>query len=141
LFRLGNVVITRRRSYDQLKHFICNLVLIEKETYLPSIRELSNILNINKSSISRALIQLNEQDRWLDKIDRGSTRNSYYKIIADNEQCQQYKNYYLLLPSKKRKFRKMCEDARQKPKAGQYQCWAFGHAEWTKELAEYQQKL
>lgn len=140
MFKLGNVVITRRKSYDQLKHLIANLVIIHKEEYLPSIRELATILNINKSSISRAIIQLCEQDRWLDKIDSGSTRNSYYKIIADIEQCEQYKNYYLLLPSKKRKFRKMCEDARQKPKAGQYQSWAFGHAEWTKELAEYQQK-
>lgn len=140
MFKLGNVVVTRRRNYDTLKHLIANYVLIHKETRLPSVRDLSDILGVNKSSISRALIQLCEVDRWLDKIDNGSIRNSYYTIIANEEQCEQYKNYYLLPARKKAKFRKLSKDVRQKAEVGRSQSFSFGSAEWTKEVQQYQTK-
>ena len=140
MLKLGNVTVTRRKNYDRVKYYIANQILIFKDSRLPSVRELADSLDINKSSVSRALLQLCEEDNWLEKIDRGSSRNSYYKIIANPEQCEQYKNYYLLPTRKKRKFSKMCKQAIQKAECGQKTTWAFGTKEWTKFLAEFQGK-
>ena len=138
MLKIGNVTITRRRSYDIIKHYLANQVLIFNDLRVPSVRELAESLDINKSSVSRALIQLCEEDNWIEKIDRGSSRNSYYKIIADFEMCDQYENYYRLPDRKKRKFYKMLKDASQKIKCGQKTHFPFGTKEGIKDLLKYQ---
>ena len=137
-FKIGNVTVTRRRAYDQVKHYIANQVLLFNDYRVPPTRLLAEDLQISNSSVSRVLLQLCEDDNWLEKIDRGSPRNSYYKIIADWDQCEQYKNYYLLPSRKKRKFKKMCKQVGQKPKEGQKSQWAFGTKEGAKVYASYQ---
>ena len=140
MLKIGNVTITRRKSYDTIKYYLANQVLIFNDFRVPTIRQLAESLDINKSSVSRALIQLCDEDHWIEKIDRGSSRNSYYKIIADYEMCDQYKNYYRLPDRKKRKFSKMLKDASQKIEAGQKTHFPFGTKKGIKQLLEYQQK-
>lgn len=122
MFKIGRVAITRHNSYNNLKHYIANQILLTDEKYLPSVRELSEDLSIAKSSISRALLLLSEQDKWLKKIQHGnSPRNCLYKIVATPDQAEEYKNYYLLPVRKKLKFRKMFKDAGQSEKVGQFE--------------------
>ena len=141
MLRVGAVTVTRRKSYDRVKYYLANQVLIFNERRVPAVRHLAEDLDINKSSVSRALIQLCEDDKFIEKVNKGSSRNSYYNIIADFEQCQQYKNYYLLPRRKKVKFLKMCKDARQNSKERHNEGWYFGSKMWTKFLAEYQSKI
>ena len=119
MLKIGNITITRRRNYDDLKLFLCNRILSYYDDRVPSVRELSIILGINKSSVSRALLQLCDDGHWVVKMDRGSSRNSYYKIIADKRQCEMFKNYYYLPTRKKKNFRLMCERAGQFLEVGQ----------------------
>ena len=135
-FKIGNVTVTRRKNYDKVKYYLANQILIFHETRVPSTRELSLSLDINKSSISRALLQLCEDDHWIEKIDRGSARNSYYIIIATFEQCLQYENYYTLPERKKRQFKKMYLKASQNEKEGQRNHFPFGTKEGAKYLLE-----
>ena len=137
-FKIGNVTVTRRRAYDQVKHYIANLILLCNEDRVPPTRVLAEDLQISNSSVSRVLLQLCDEDNWLEKIDRGSPRNSYYKIIADWDQCEAFKNYFLLPSRKKRKFKKMVKQVGQKVKAGQKSEWAFGTKEGAKVYASYQ---
>ena len=139
-FKIGNVTVTRRRNYDQLKYYLANQILIFHETRVPSTRELALSLGINKSSISRALLQLCEDDQWIEKIDRGSARNSYYIIIATFEQCLQYKNYYTLPARKKRQFKNMYQQVSQNQEVGQKNHFPFGTKEGAKYLLEYASK-
>lgn len=119
MVKLGNITITRRKNYDELKLFLSNRILSYYDDRVPSVRELSIILGINKSSVSRALLQLCDDGHWIAKMDRGSSRNSYYKIIADKRQCEMFRNYYLLPTRKKRNFRVLCERAGQFLEVGQ----------------------
>jgi len=138
--KIGNVTVTRRKNYDRVKHYIANQILLFNDYRVPPTRELAEDLQISNSSVSRVLLQLCEEDNWLEKIDRGSPRNSYYKIIANWDQCEQYKNYYLLPDRKKRKFKKMCKQVGQKQEAGQKTHWGFGTKEWAKFFAKIQAK-
>lgn len=140
MLKIGNVTVTRRKSYDRVKYYLANQLLIFNDKRVPSTRELAEDLDLTKSSVSRALLQLCEDDKWIEKIDRGSSRNSYYKIIANNEQCEQYKNYYLFPTRKKRKFKKLLQNAGQNTKEGHNPGWHFGSKEWTEYLARFQRK-
>jgi len=95
------------------------------------------MLDINKSSISRAIINLCEQDRWLKKIDNGSPRTSYYIIIADRHMAESFKNYFLLPRRKKVTFKKQVEHAKQKHKGEVNLGHYFGSPEWDKFHEQY----
>jgi DNA-binding transcriptional MocR family regulator len=135
MFKIGRVTVTRHNSYNQLKHYISNQILLSDDRYLPSIRDLEEVLGVARSSVSRAILLLSEQDNWLVKIQQGnSPRNTIYKIIATPDQAEAYKNYYLLPTRKKVKFRKMLKDAGQLEKQGQKSYWAYGMREWANEF-------
>lgn len=140
MFKLGAVTVTKQGNYNQVKHYIANMVLIHKEKYLPSIRTMGEMLNINKSSVARAILHLYEVDRWLDKIQGDSPRSTLYKIIANEDQCTAYKNYYLSPAKRKAKFRKILKDAIQanpsgttiKNKRGEVKdYWYWGSHAWN----------
>ena len=137
MFKIGAVTVTRRSNYDNLKHLIANMVLLTKEVRLPSAVQLSNMLDINKSSISRAIINLCEQDNWLKKINTGNPRTSYYIITADNHMAQSYKNFFLLPRRKKVTFKKRVEHAKHKHKMEANFGFAFGQPEWDKAHQQY----
>lgn len=137
--KIGNVTVTRHKHYNEVKHYIANLVLLFNEYIVPSAISLSEDLHISDSSVSRVYLQLASEDfPWIEKVDKGSSRNSYYKIIADREQCEQYMKYLSLPRRKKRKFKKMVKQVGQKAKAGQKSEWAFGTKEGAKVYASYQ---
>lgn len=137
MFKIGAITVTRRSNYDNLKHLIANMVLLSNEKRLPSAVQLSKMLDINKSSISRAIINLCEQDRWLKKINTGNPRTSYYIIIADHHMCESFKNYFLLPRRKKTKFKKQVEYAKQKHKGEVNLGHYFGCPEWDKFHQQY----
>jgi len=137
MFKIGAITVTRRSNYDNLKHLIAQMILLTDEKRLPSAVHLSKMLDINKSSISRAIINLCEQDKWIKKVNTGNPRTSYYIIIANQHQAESFKNYYLLPPRKKVTFKKQVEHAKQKHKnevnIGHY----FGCPEWDKFHQQY----
>jgi len=121
MLKIGDLTVTRRKNYDKIKHYLSNQVLIFNDLRVPSARELALTLDLSKSSVSRALLQLCDDGHWIVKVDRGNSRNSYYKIIADKRQCEMFKNYYLLPNRKKRNFRVACKQAGQFLEVGQSQ--------------------
>lgn len=135
MFKIGRIAVTRHNSYNQLKHYISNQILLSDERYIPSLRDLEELLGVARSSISRAILLLSEEDKWLMRISQGkSPRNTIYKIIATHEQAEAYKNYYLLPTKKKIKFRKIVKDAGQNKKEGQKTYWAYGSKEWASDF-------
>lgn len=120
MFKIGRITYTRHTSYNKVKHFISNQILLTNDDYIPSIRDLSMMLDIPKSCVSKAILMLSEQDHWLRRISKGnSPRNVVYKIIATPDQAEEYKNYFLMPQRKKLKFRKMMQDVGQLEKKGQ----------------------
>lgn len=130
MFKVGMVTVTKHNSYNEVKHYIANQILLSDDKYLPSTRHLAQVIGASKSAVSKVLITLCEDDRWLDRISDGnSPRNTIYKIIATTSQAKAYKNYYLLPTRKKTKFRKMFKDGGQTYKSGQSFKWFFGDSE------------
>ena len=59
---------------------------------MPPATQLAEDLNLTASAVSRAMIEIaDEPCSWVEKIDRGGPRNSYYKIVATDIQCEQFK--------------------------------------------------
>ncbi len=137
MFKIGAVTVTRRSNYDKLKHLISLMVILDNEKRLPSAVDLSRMLGINKSSISRAIINLYEQDRWLEKIDNGHPRTSYYIIIANKHQAEAFRSYFLLPTRKKVQFKRCIEHAKQKYKSEANWSWKFESNEWDKFHQQY----
>ena len=130
MFKIGAVQVTKHKAYNEVKHYISNQILLMDGKYLPSVRDLAQVIGASKSAIGKVLLTLCEEDRWLDRISDGnSPRNTIYKIIATSSQASDFKGYYLMLPRNKKKFRKMVKDGGQSYKGGQSSKWFFGDSE------------
>jgi len=130
MFKIGAITVTKHKSYNQVKHYIANQVLLSEDKYLPSVRHLAQVIGASKSAVSKVLITLHEVDRWLDRYQDGnSPRNTIYKIIATATQCDDFKSYILMPHRKQIKFRKMFKNGGQSYKSGQSFKWFFGDTE------------
>ena len=95
---------TRYLNYNAIKNHIASNYTTLNLSRLESTRELSRLLNINKSSVSRVLIQL-EDDNFITKVSEGNhPSQQFYTIRATKIMCWLYRNYYPLSRYKKRKF-------------------------------------
>ena len=130
MFKIGNVIVTKNPTYNQLKHYIALMKILDTGKYIPSIRSLAEIIGGHRNSIARAILHLAEEDKWLEKVGDNTPRGSKYKIIATKHQAFAYQKYYCLSPSKKSKFRKIVRDVGQNNGEVTKTMWAFGDPEW-----------
>lgn len=100
----SNYSLNTNTNYNLLKHYISKLVLMaetEQDLILPSYKKLSKILNISKSSIERAILKIEKNEKWIVKMKVSDTpRGTFYKITATPEQIKLYQDDLLFKTQK-----------------------------------------